>query len=80
MTSIEIAACDAAATALSLPDGDTDEERQAIAEDAAYHAAVQAGASRADAAELAPKIVAEMTWDLHDSRGPSFDAYSNSRH
>lgn len=81
MTSIELAASDAAATALSLPHADP-ETAQSLAVIAAYEAVRDAGFGRATAEMVASRIVAEMTWDgnLHDSRGASFDACSNSRH
>jgi hypothetical protein len=64
MTSVELAASDAAAETLSqqCPEDQTEEETLALAENAAYHAARTAGASCLTAAEVSQKVVAEMTW------------------
>lgn len=63
MDEIEMAASDAAASALSGSYGNsTAEEIRAMAETLAYYAARGAGARPVHAAEVAARVVKEMTW------------------
>lgn len=59
MSEIEMAASDAAADVLSLPHEDED-EALAQAQDAAYRAAVSAGATPVTAAAMSLRVVAHM--------------------